>query len=1056
MHRVTRALVLAFVVSLACEPAAGAAVQEQAADRGWRDQRATLRLPGWYPRLRDKFNPAHGEWWTEVVAQAAERALVESFEQLLGGGTSTGTMFEVQTSFRGSTRLEPESSELLPLREGPTLRVDRWNSHPLPLVGDALEEDLKAWLDPLQADPSARVQVQVVESTQREQRRFETVVELRVSGQVEGKQRQDNLRWRLVWVVPSGSQGPLLDELHLVDFERVLLHAPLFAELTRPLLDGGRFEAEDLMLGAPEQKERADKSVGFALIHLGMHGMAVGDLDGNGCLDLYVGTQAGRPNALFLQESDGRLREVSVQAGVDLLDDTAGVVIVDIDGNGARDLVLAVRNGVLVLYNEGPCRFERRQFMACKGAEQVYSVSAADADGDGDLDLYATRYVQGGVVGGVPTPYHDAHNGASNAYFRNDEGSFVDATEEVGLDQGNDRFSLASIWEDLDSDGDLDLYVTNDFGMNNDYRNEGGKFTDVAVHSGGADMAAGMGISVADVELDGDLDLYISNMFSAAGSRITPQAKFMPQAPLELRAGYARHARGNTLLVSRGDGTFEDASVRAGVASAGWAWGAMFTDFENDGLPDLLVPNGFVTTEDERDLESFFWREVIGASPTDPPADQSYKQAWVGVTMMSQDEGLSWNGRERNYAFSNLGQLRFADLSSAAGLDFLDDARMVCVADWDGDGGADLWLRNRTAPTLRFLHNRAPERGHWIAFDLVGAAGARHAVGSLVTVESGDRSLLRRLYAGEGFLGGSCHRLHFGLASMGEPVRVRVRWTDGSEEVFESLDVNRVWVLEQGDPVARALAARPQATLAELSADPLPTTLGEPLDRLPLLDKLPFSNFPLHSFSGQPTKVADFRGASLFLPIWATWNPASQEALADLARGQGALKQAGVKIWPLAFDTVRAESAARERVTELGLELAGGRLDPAGQIILEAALLDMLGNFQNPGMPLGLLFDADGALSVIYFGTFDPERIAEDARRLESARAEPDSRWTTVLTGGFWVSRRPARNLAYLQRMYGRAGYNELAREMNTEAKKRAARQKARKEERALQGEAKR
>jgi hypothetical protein len=147
--------------------------------------------------------------------------------------------------------------------------------------------------------------------------------------------------------------------------------------------------------------------------------------------------------------------------------------------------------------------------------------------------------------------------------------------------------------------------VANDFGRNNLFRNDtpaGGApaFVDVAAELGVEDMAAGMGVTWADVDHDARPDLYVGNMFSSAGGRITYQRRFREGAG-EDTPSFRRHARGNTLFLNGADG-FEDVSEQAGVTMGRWSWGALFTDFENDGWPDLVVPNGFVTGPDTLDL----------------------------------------------------------------------------------------------------------------------------------------------------------------------------------------------------------------------------------------------------------------------------------------------------------------------------------------------------------------------------------------------------------------------------------------------------------------------
>jgi len=257
---------------------------------------------------------------------------------------------------------------------------------------------------------------------------------------------------------------------------------------------------------------------------------------------------------------------------------------------------------VALCWNDGRGAFETTRVRGV-GREEIYSMVAADADGDGLLDLYACRYVAG-LMAAVPVPYHDATNGAPNIFWRNDGGrEFHVATEEFGFDHDNDRFSLAAVWEDLDDDGDADLYVVNDFGRNCLYLNEGGRFRNVAAERGAEDLSAGMGVSVADADGDGDLDIYVTNMFSSAGRRIATQDdRFMEGGKQELHDSYERHARGNSLLLNEGGANFRDATVASHASTGLWGWGSMFFELDNDGLPDIYAPNGFLTNSDPADM----------------------------------------------------------------------------------------------------------------------------------------------------------------------------------------------------------------------------------------------------------------------------------------------------------------------------------------------------------------------------------------------------------------------------------------------------------------------
>ncbi len=430
--------------------------------------------------------------------------------------------------------------------------------------------------------------------------RVETEVFVELAAKTNRKIIQQSAEWTCEWTL---DKTPQLLTIRIAEFEEVRAAWQLFADDTGTVLGGNESYANQLIFGADHWRESLDWRFGMEIA--GPHGLAVADVNGDGLDDVFYCETGGLPNRLFLQLPDGTAQDHSATSGLDYLEPMHSALFVDLDNDGDQDAVLASGRFVLLLQNNGSGQFTRQLIHAT--SSMTRSMAAADFDSDGDLDIYVCGYFPRDAVGegvglGRPMPYHDANNGVQNFLLAN-KGNwhFEDVTETVGLDVNNRRFSYAASWEDFDNDGDLDLYVANDFGRNNLYRNDGGKFVDVAPQAGVEDMSAGMSVSWGDYDRDGQMDLYVGNMFSSAGNRITYQRRFREEEEPQTRSKYQRHARGNTLFRNSGDGSFEDVSVTADVTMGRWSWSSNFVDINNDGWEDLLVGNGMVTSADDPD-----------------------------------------------------------------------------------------------------------------------------------------------------------------------------------------------------------------------------------------------------------------------------------------------------------------------------------------------------------------------------------------------------------------------------------------------------------------------
>lgn len=735
---------------------------------------------------------------------------------------------------------------------------------------------------------------------------------------------------------------------------------------------------------------------------LAMCGGAVGDFDGDGLEDMYICRPGGLPNWLLRRTHAGGFEETARASGVAFLDHSCGACAVDLDGDAFLDLVVAVDDALLVCWNDGRGRFTRiAALREPAGGPGIYSVVAGDPDRDGDADLFATRYVAGGVNGGVPTPYHDARNGAPNLYWRNEGGRrFVDGKQAAGLDKHDDRFSLAALFEDLDDDGDQDLYVTNDFGRNNYWVNDGaGRFVDAAdersVADGcAADQAASMGVSAADCDLDGDLDLHVTNMHSAAGARIARDPRFMARAPL-VRDDYMRHARGNTLLLNEGGGRYRDASVEAGIGRGGWGWGALFTDLDADGLNDLHAPAGFITNKRADDLQSLFWRGVVAASPLEAGgASAEYNAGWAFLREAGTAAGgLSWNGRERDYSYLNLGRDGWVEVAGALGLDDEGDGRALLRMDLDDDGAEDLVLVSRTAPGLRLWRN-PNGNPRSVSIELRD----RVVAGATAFLETDRRKLRATSHAGEGYLGTSSPRLLFALQEGEIPLKLVVRWSDGVSEsvALDAAPAPRRWLVRRG--------------LGRVEAHPRPVA-GLPAQR-----------------TGSEAAVAG----------------GVRTVLVD-AFPMDALKLAGDKPGLVRGILVSRAGdplcARQKRLLEgiPGLVLVDAPLGTSASFdaALDVVLMEVYGQFEALDLPLLLLVDASDRLHAVHAGAFDPQACGADARVL--AGLGPKQRAAEELSAGT-LARGSRRDLGACAQVFDLLGLQDWSRSMREELRRRAGR----------------
>ena len=811
---------------------------------------------------------------------------------------------------------------------------------------------------------------------------FEPRIRYEVAGQTtQGAREQRIGNWRMQCTRAADGQWRILK--WEADEESVArVRAPLFADITHKAFAENESYAKQLLHGSDYWRTVLDGACGIDVY--GNNGVAVGDFDDDGFDDLYICQAAGLPNRLYRNRGDGTYEDVTEKSGLGVLDNTSCALFADFENKGVQDLLVVCGSGPLLFLNDGKGKYSLKSnaFKFQRPPEGTFTHAAlADYDHDGRLDIYFClyNYYLGLDQYHYPAPYFDARNGPPNFLMQNEgNGTFVDRTEAAGLNVENDRYSFACAWGDANGNSWPDLYVANDFGRSNLYRNNGdGTFTATSSKAHASDAGAGMSACWFDYDNDGKQDIYVANMWSAAGLRISEERAFHPNDSEEIRADYRRHARGNSLYRNLGNGRFENTASTTNTTVGRWAWSSDAWDFDHDGYPDLYIANGYISGLDSRDASSFFWRYVVAKSPASATPSSAYELGWNAINELIRSD-CSWNGPERNVFYLNNRDGSFADISATAGLDFPDDARSFALLDLDHDGRLEVVIKNRNAPQVRVLRNVMTEIGHSISFRLRGTKSNRDAIGAAVTIETPHRQT-KYVQAGSGFLSQHTKELFFGLGDSTKSIRASVRWPSGLAQTFDNLPANSRIEIEEG---SEKFAATPFASPAHFgpeaardNSDPLPESV-----QTWLIQPLKAPDFVLPDLSGKSWQLASLRGAWVLLHFWTASSSACSKQLQVLEQHQANLSSAGLKVLAINVDDPQDQSAIKSFAanTRLSVPIMLATAETAG--IYDVTFRYLFDRHRDLPVPSAFLIDPAGMIVKVFQGVVNPDQLIRDIR----------------------------------------------------------------------------
>jgi enediyne biosynthesis protein E4 len=538
-------------------------------------------------------------------------------------------------------------------------------------------------------------------------------------------------------------------------------------------------------------------------------GVAVGDLNGDGLLDIYFTANQGS-NKLYLNQGDFKFIDVSEVAGVEGFNGWAtGVTIADVNNDGLLDiyvgyignyLIFQGRNQLFINQGNDENGIPRFKDQAMEfGLDLVgFSTQAVffDYDRDGDLDMFMLNHSlhQQGTFGTATGLRYQTHPLAGDKLLRNDNGKFVDVTKEAGILSSVLGYGLGVVVSDVNLDGWPDIFVGNDFHENDYlYINQGdGTFKEMLEECMMHTSRYTMGVDFADFNNDGFPDLFAADML--------PEDPVILKSSLaedtydvfnfKLNFGYNHQYTRNMLQVNHRDGTFSDIGLYAGVAATDWSWATLFADFDLDGFKDIFIANGILRRSNDLDYINFIEVDSIQRrleNMTDKEVALLEKMPKIKIA---------------NFLYQNNGDSTFTNLAQEWGLHQISYSNGAAYADLDNDGDLDLIINNIEDEAFIY-ENRTIVKGAsypsngFLQFVLNGKSGNLFGIGTKVFLYKDGSLQMQECMPTRGYQSSVDYRLTFGIGKHKEIDSVLVIWNDGSFEILKSVPVNQTLILNQ-------------------------------------------------------------------------------------------------------------------------------------------------------------------------------------------------------------------------------------------------------------------
>lgn len=556
------------------------------------------------------------------------------------------------------------------------------------------------------------------------------------------------------------------------------------------------------------------------------NGVAVGDVNNDGLTDVFI-TGNQTPSRLFINKGGFHFEDVTAQAGVAGKDAwRTGATMADVNGDGLLDIYVCYSGfgtdedrAEQLFINKGNNR-EGIPVFAEKAAEYgidaagTYTSQAAffDYDRDGDLDMFLLNHANE-----FYSPFFNTrrlrtlrHPRYGNRLYRNDNGHFTDISAGAGIFGGGNNFGLGIAISDINNDGWPDVLVSNDF-HEQDYlylNNRNGTFREVCQQVFAHMSRNTMGLDIADFNNDLLPDVVTLDMLPESNYRqkILQGPDEYDKYSLMVDSGYGRQNNRNMLQLHRGftpDGlpVFSEIGQLSGISNTDWSWASLFADFDNDGLKDLFVTNGYLHESTNLDFMRYEVAEALEqarAKGLDVSTPQGYSTNMPLYDLVKKMPSAKLS----NYMYSNNGDLGFSDVSKSWGLDEPGVSSGATYADLDNDGDLDLIVCNNNDPVWVY-RNRESElkKNNFIKIKLAGDRKNVFGIGAKVIVVSDSSEQMQEMYPVRGYQSSVDYILHFGLGRQKQVRQIKVLWSVDSATIIDNPAINTTVTARKRDAV---------------------------------------------------------------------------------------------------------------------------------------------------------------------------------------------------------------------------------------------------------------